>query len=201
VTKFGFLEIPVNRLLRDHPTAQQRLAAHLGKTARFSIAPLPDVSLTVIEIDGIPQVAVVASTGANDIPATAHFTLTPGLLLRLLAQDASAYRDVNSGGDAGFVADIFFLAKNLRPDIEEDLSHWIGDIAAHRVVQSGQRWRQWQAQTTQHFGEMFAEYATEEVPLLAPRLAVQQFIRDVDTLRDDLERLDKRVDRLASAKP
>ena len=192
MTKFGFLEIPVNRLLRDHPTAQQRLAAHLGKTARFSVEPLPGTSLTVVEIDGNLQVAAAA----DEIPPAASFALSPGLLLRLLAQDETAYADVDPSGDAGFAADIFFLVKNLRPDIEEDLSHWIGDIAAHRLVQGGHRWQQWQTQTAQHLGEMFAEYATEEALLLAPRLAVRQFIRDVDTLRDDLARLEKRVDRL-----
>ena len=43
---------------------------------------------------------------------------------------------------------------------------------------------------------MQAEYATEEAPILASRAKVAAFVEDVSRLRDDVERLAKRVDRL-----
>jgi ubiquinone biosynthesis protein UbiJ len=43
----------------------------------------------------------------------------------------------------------------------------------------------------------FAEYWTEERPLIAKTTHVKQFIAEVDALRDDVERLEKRVEKLA----
>ena len=54
--------------------------------------------------------------------------------LRLAARDETAFRDVQMTGDADFAAEIAFLAKNLKWDVEEDLSKVMGDAAAHRAV-------------------------------------------------------------------
>jgi ubiquinone biosynthesis protein UbiJ len=41
-----------------------------------------------------------------------------------------------------------------------------------------------------------AEYWTEEQPLIASRVKIEDFISGVARLRDDVERLEKRIDRL-----
>jgi ubiquinone biosynthesis protein UbiJ len=44
-----------------------------------------------------------------------------------------------------------------------------------------------------------AEYLTEERPLIAKPQQVSAFMQQVDTLRDDLARLEQRIDRLSVA--
>ena len=88
------------------------------------------------------------------------------------------------------------IARNLRWDIEEDLSRVFGDIAAHRVVETGRKLDNWGRQGAENIARSFAEYWTEERPLIACRAEVAQFARDVDALRDDLARVEKRVERL-----
>jgi ubiquinone biosynthesis protein UbiJ len=44
-----------------------------------------------------------------------------------------------------------------------------------------------------------AEYWTEESPLIASRVKVDSFVREVSELRDAVERLEKRVERAESA--
>ena len=75
-------------------------------------------------------------------------------------------------GDTDFAAAINHLARHLRWDVEEDLSRFFGDIAAHRMAETGRAFRRWGEQTAQHAGRSLAGYWTEEDPLIvsAPRI-------------------------------
>ena len=46
-----------------------------------------------------------------------------------------------------------------------------------------------------------AEYWTEESPVIATRVKVEDFVAAVSALRDDVARLEKRIDRLAVPAP
>jgi ubiquinone biosynthesis protein UbiJ len=137
------------------------------------------------------------ATAAADAMPDVIIHITPGLLLRMAARDDTAWREVKIEGDTGFAAAVNHLANNLRWDAEEDLSRIFGDIVAHRMVQTGRTLDQWRAQTTDNLIRSFAEYWTEEQPLIARALDVAQFNRDVDALRDDVARLEKRLETLS----
>ncbi|MCF8199792.1 MAG: hypothetical protein K9J42_13575, partial [Sulfuritalea sp.] len=89
-----------------------------------------------------------------------------------------------------------FVIRNLRWDAEEDLSKLVGDIAAHRIVEGGREFAAWQQQAAQNLAENFAEYFTEELPMIARQADVEEFSADIDRLRDDVARLEKRLQRL-----
>jgi ubiquinone biosynthesis protein UbiJ len=148
------------------------------------------LSLTVREDGGV----VRAAPGANP---DATVRLTPGLALRLSARDETAWREVEAAGDVEFVAVVSRVARNLRWDVEEDLSRVFGDIPAHRMAETGRGLRRWGGQALENTGRSFAEYWTEEQPLLARAHEVEQFNRAVDELRDAVARLEKRIDQAA----
>ncbi|MDP1717192.1 MAG: sterol-binding protein, partial [Burkholderiales bacterium] len=64
------------------------------------------------------------------------------------------------------------------------------------MVQTGRTLDQWRAQSTDNLIRSFAEYWTEEQPLIARAHEVAQFNRDVDALRDDVARAEKRLENL-----
>ncbi len=135
---------------------------------------------------------------AADAVADVTLRVTPGLMLRLMARDASAWNAVKVEGVEGtaeFAAAINHVARNLRWDVEEDLSRVFGDVAAHRIAETGRKLSHWGRQGTDNIARSFAEYWTEERPLIAGRADVEQFNRDVDALRDDVARLEKRVEK------
>jgi ubiquinone biosynthesis accessory factor UbiJ len=178
---------PINRLLRQNSWALQRLAPFAGKTLRVDSFPF-----TLLLGVGADGVAVAAPPGqAPDVTVR----LTPGILLRLAARDATVWNDIAVDGDAPFAAALSGIARNLRWDVEEDLSRMFGDIAAHRIVQTGRKLDLWARQGADNLARSFTEYWTEEQPLLARRADVDEFNRAVDTLRDDVARLEKRIDR------
>ena len=178
----------INHLLRGAGWARAELARHAGKTVRFEIVPLV-FSLTVLEG------GEVAPTAAGAAPAVT-LKLTPGLMLRFAARDETAWREVEVAGDTDFASAISHLARNLRWDFEEDLARVFGDVAAHRMAEAGRSFGRWGENTAEHFGRTFAEYWTEEQPLIAGRRDLEEFNRAVDQLRDDAARLEKRLDNL-----
>jgi ubiquinone biosynthesis protein UbiJ len=178
----------INHLLRQNSWAAPRLQPHAGKVVRVETFPVP-MLISVTEIGE-------AAAAAPDATADVSIRLTPGHLLRLAARDATVWNDIKAEGDAEFAAALNHIARNLRWDIEEDLSRVFGDIAAHRVVETGRKLDNWGRQGAENIARSFAEYWTEERPLIACRAEVAQFARDVDALRDDLARVEKRVERL-----
>jgi ubiquinone biosynthesis protein UbiJ len=119
-------------------------------------------------------------------------------MLRLAARDKTAWQDIEITGDTDFAAAIHHVAHNLRWDVEEDLSRVFGDIAAHRMVETGRTLNRWGGQALENTGRAFAEYWTEERPLIAGRRDLDEFNREVDALRDDAARLEKRIENLSN---
>ena len=182
---------PINRLLRQNSWAAQRLQPHAGKIVRAECFPLT----LLIGINDAGE-AIAASP---DIAADVTIRLTPGHMLRLAARDATVWNAIVVDGDPQLAAALNAIARNLRWDIEEDLSRVFGDIAAHRMVETGRKLDQWSRQGADNLARSFTEYWTEERPLIATRGDVEQFNREVDALRDDVARLEKRVDLLTAA--
>ena len=144
-----------------------------------------------------PQTAGFASNESAR-PCNAAFTLTPGVALRMLASDRNAWQDVQMSGDPELAREILFVAQNLRWDAEEDLSRVFGDIIAHRMVQTAGNFKHWQRQATDSIARSAAAYWTDEQPLIATRHGVECFVREVDALRDDVARFEKRLQHLMS---
>ena len=180
----------INHLLRGASWARDELRRFSGKTARFEVMPFA-LSLTVLES------GEVAPATAADAPAVT-IRLSPGLMLRLAARDETAWREVGIAGDTDFASAINHLVRNLRWDVEEDLSRAFGDIAAHRMAESGRTFRRWGEQALLNTGRSFAEYWTEERPLIASAHDLDDFNRAVDELRDDVARLEKRIEQQLS---
>jgi ubiquinone biosynthesis protein UbiJ len=138
------------------------------------------------------EVTAAVAGAARDV----EVRISPFLLPRLAAHEEAALREVEMTGDAELAHEISFLARHLSWDYEEDLSRAIGDIAAHRVAEAGRGFARWARQAGQRTSQSAAEYWTEENPLIASRVKVEGFVRDVSELRDAVERLEKRLELL-----
>jgi ubiquinone biosynthesis accessory factor UbiJ len=176
---------PLNHLLRSNAWARDALKPHAGKVARFQCPPL-DTRLTVLDSG---EVAPATAGAAADLT----LTLTPGLMLRVVAQDDTAWRDVLIEGDTAFAGAVHHLWRHLRWDAEADLSRVFGDIAAHRMAESARTLQRWGRMGADNLAHSVAEYWTEEQPLIAAKTDIARFITDVDQLRDDVARLEKRI--------
>lgn len=178
----------VNHLLGQAAWAREKLVPFAGHVARIELPPFEAAFL--IAADGClaaPSPEATPEVGIS-LPATAPLLALQG--------KATVMRAARIEGSAEFAEALGFVIRNLGWDSEEDLSRLFGDIAARRIVSGTRELAAWQRQAAQNFAENLAEYFTEEQPLIARRVAIAEFSAEIDRLRDDLSRLEKRVQRL-----
>ena len=181
---------PLNHLLRANSWARESLKPYAGKTVSVRCLPFA-ASLQIIDSGEVTP----ASAGTTP---DATLTVTPALLLRMATRDDTAWRDITVDGDTALAAAVNHLWRHLRWDVEEDLSRVFGDVAAHRMTGSAQAMAQWAKMSGENLMRSFTEYWTEERPAVAAANDLAGFAADVDRLRDDLARLEKRISKLAA---
>lgn len=107
--------------------------------------------------------------------------------------------DVHISGDAVIAHRFGQILSRVDIDWEEHLSHFVGDIPAHRLAQSSQEAHQWASRAGRIMEQDLGEYLQEEA-LFCPHLEeIREFNSGVDRIRDDVERLEVRVNRLMNA--
>jgi len=182
----------LNHLLRGQPWLRQRLLPFAGRTAALEVFPAK--LLVSVGADG--QLLPAAEESGADvvvrIPVPAALALTAG--------DERARSRIQMSGDPAFAAVLGGVLRELRWDVEEDLSRVVGDIAAHRIVAAGRALLDWQGRAARNLSQTFAEFLTEEKPVLAPRAELEDWVREVDLVREATERLEKRIAQLESSR-
>jgi ubiquinone biosynthesis protein UbiJ len=104
--------------------------------------------------------------------------------------------DVDLTGDAATAQRFQKLLEFAKPDIEEEMSRIIGDVAAHRLAQVARGIGDWARETRSTMGDNVREYLQEESRDVPTRYEVDRFSQRVGTLRDDVERVAARLSRL-----
>lgn len=186
------LSAAINHLLAREPWAREQLARHAGKVARF------DIGVASFRLCAAADGMVEAADGDSLQNVTIRIKLSD---LPLIAQNRErAFSYVQIEGDADFANTVSLLSQSLRWEAEDDLSKFVGDIAATRIV-DGARTAFDAARTTQKkFAENVAEYLLDEKPVLVRQQAIADFSSDVTRLRDDVERLSKRIEKLKESR-
>jgi ubiquinone biosynthesis protein UbiJ len=177
----------LNHALSQHPWAREHLAPFAGQSVLFRCPPFPDLAFGILESGLLGQAATAPALTVS---------LHPSALPLALARDDAALKQVDIEGSADLAETVQLLFRHLSWDVEEDLSRLFGDALAHRMAAGGKAFIGWQREAATRLGENFAEYWKEEQPLLARPADVTAFCRDVDALRDDVARLEKRLDLL-----
>ena len=178
----------VNHLLGSAEWARGSLAPHAGKIAVFDIFPVRVA--VAVDADGMLHPAEAG------VAPSVTIRLTPAIALKIMAEGGAAWRNAEVDGDTEFASALSRIAANIDWDFEEDLSRVFGDIAAHRLATAARAAAAWPKQATTSIATGLAEYLSEEKHLLVTPLRAGEFVRDVDELRDAVERLDKRIEHL-----
>jgi len=89
--------------------------------------------------------------------------------------------------------ELFALA---RPDFEEELSRWTGDVPARRMSQFARAAFSWLRGGARTAGQNIAEYLQEESRDLVNRAELEEFLLGVDQSREMADRIEIRLARL-----
>ena len=181
----------LNHMLAREPWARERLAPFAGRSARLQAVPF-SVQLG-IDADGNFTAEAGAPTVTIGVDAAA--------LPRVLLEPTAALRNVRLDGDAEFAQALGNVLQKLRPEPEEELARFVGDAAAVRIVALLRAALAGTRDAGSRLAVQAADYLVAENPMLVSRQQMAAFAADVARLRDDVERLAKRIDLRARRQP
>ena len=185
------LERTLNATLAMDPGSVQLLAKLEGRVIAMNIESidgsfylLPNRQGVSIEIDHDQNPDIIIEGGllayARSATASVRGLANPDRLLEI-------------SGDAELVAVMRDFLRSLQPDLEEQLSSLIGDIPARQAGNQIRSFAEWAEQVGQSIAVNTGEYLTEEKQLLVVRPRIDRFLIAVDQLRNDTERLARRL--------
>jgi len=181
--------LALNHLLEAEAWARDKLKPYAGQCAEFRSAPLPALRLDILDT-GLLRAA------AADAAPNLIVTIGPAALPAMLRGEDALLREIGIEGNADLAGTVQYLFRHLRWDIAEDLSKIFGDVIAERMVREGRRFAAWSLDAADKLAQNISEYLIEEQPLLARPAEVRRFLTEADQLRDDLARLEKRIETL-----
>ncbi len=156
-----------------------------------------------LQVNGLPRPVTVAINNSQltlqfSDASNAQATISGSPLgLLSLARQTQAKNLGDSGvsisGDAEVAQGFSELLKAAKPDLEEELSRLVGDVAAHQLGVTAKHLLDFGKRATHTFAQNVGEYLTEESRDVPHRFEVDDFARQVDTLRDDVERAAARL--------
>lgn len=198
---------PFNVLLGPINAAMNR---NVEQSARATtIAQQLDGRALALEFAGTPVTLLFRVTEgriaiglrADGDAADATLTGSPLSLLSMVGPDAEErFRgsSITIAGDAEVAQKFRDLLQQAQPDLEEELSRVVGDVAAHQVASFARGFLDWGRKAADSFSANVAEYLQEEGRDVPARVEVEEFLESVDQLREATDRLEARLARVES---
>jgi len=184
------LEEMLNRRIAGSSRARAMLDGLAGRSMELRFAATP------LRVRMASASGALTLRPAGEESADAVIEGTPLSFLRLATGDAA--KSIRAGGmdvrgDAEIAEGFRRLLEAAQPDVEEELSRFTGDVAAHYLAGFARDAASFGKRVGDTFARNAAEYLTEESRDLPVRLEVEEFLEDVDRIREAVDRLDARV--------
>lgn len=179
----------LNRGLPRSPRARQLCAELSGKSVAIVIR---DIARFRVASNGLQLIVT-----RDETPADATITGGPLSLLALSGESGQVVLqrgDVTVSGETETAQAFRELAQLLRPDLEEELSLLVGDVAAHQLGRLARLTAGWGRRAADTTLKNLSEYLGHERADLVPRNEGEQFLRGVDQVREGVDRLQARLD-------
>jgi ubiquinone biosynthesis protein UbiJ len=123
-----------------------------------------------------------------------------GMALAEHREDAVFEGALSIDGDNRVAQTLGDVLRGLDIDWEEQLAKLLGDTPAHWLMNRARAAARWATRSRGVARDDLREYLQEEAAVLPARHELAAFFAAVDTLRDDVERLVARVERLERAR-
>lgn len=190
----ALLEATLNRYLHLDPDTPARLAALHGQVIALEIA---GSDLRLIFIPGPAHLQVLGRWEGEPDCLLRGTPLALARLGRGTEGEQALFRGaVTLEGDTETAQRFGALWSRLDIDWEEQLSRLTGDPIAHQAGRLARGLDRWAGGAADTFRANLQEYLQEELRLLPTPAEVGDFAGEVEDLRDAVERLAARLDRL-----
>jgi ubiquinone biosynthesis protein UbiJ len=188
----------INRVLRYDPDTLARLAEIESRRVRLSLAMSAGEP---VEFDVLPTrqgMQLLPPGDAQPDVSISGSTLTFARLA-VAGGEPRASGELTIRGDIELGNRFRAILERIDIDWEEPIAQVTGDIAAHQIGRAARAAAAQAREAGRTLLMDFSEYLREESRLAAGRGHVEGFLAAVDRLRDDAERLEKRLARIEEA--
>lgn len=187
----GALNRTFRQLLALDLRARERLRPMEGRVLGVRLEG-PDVAFRLM----VAERRLEALPGLGD-DAGATVSATPGAFLAAAASGGKiSVGQFAISGDADTARRFQEFFSALEPDWEEALTRVFGDVIGFQAARALRGGLDWLRQAGRSLAENVSEYLREESRQLLTRPELEEFLDQVDELRDDVARLKARTDRL-----
>lgn len=183
----------LNRNIRESTPARESCEQLSGTIVAIRVRDTALAAYFVVSDDALD---VVASTDEEPDVIICGSLIT---LARMAGESGeAAVRDgsLDLTGDVDLANQFQQLLSFAKPDLEEELSGVVGDVAAHRLGEFARGLGRWGRDARSTMGANIREYLQEESRDAPSRYEVERFSNNVNTLRDDVDRIEARLNRL-----
>ena len=183
-----------NRVLDGETWAQERLAAHAGRTFMIAVGPLA----TAMRIDASGHVATVPLGGE---PADVALRISALALPAFLVNPTRWDELITVSGDPALAQTLRDVAQTMPWFVERIFAQVLGPVVGQRVADAGRQLLGFPGQAAGRLGESMASYARDEAALAAHARAFREFKEGSDALAERVETLAAGIDALAARLP
>lgn len=184
------IEIAFNRYLAMDPDAARRLDGMAGRCVAIELTGL-ELTLYLLFTNGSVRVLDQLDSEADTV-----LRGSPLDLIRLSREGVAGAGAVEIRGDVDLARRFETMLGEVDIDWEEQLSKVTGDVVAHHVGRAVRGFLGWGESAGRSLERNVSEYLREESRLNPRRDEMDEFVRGVDEARNDVERLEARIDRL-----
>ncbi|HEY3521898.1 MAG TPA: SCP2 sterol-binding domain-containing protein [Rhodanobacteraceae bacterium] len=188
------LERAFNRALKLDPESRGALGKLEGRRIGVHLRG-PEIAFDIVVEDGGLRVRPPQSGESPESKADLRVAATPGALLGIALSRGgeTSPGKVEIAGDAELARRVEKLAREFAPDFEPALAGTFGEVIGVAIARALREATQWVRQSAQHAAQDSADWLRDEARLVVPRGELDDFLDEVDALRERTERLNARV--------
>lgn len=192
----GAVEIAVNRVVKDHPEAAEKLADLNGRSLQLDIRNA-GIGMRMYVANGAIEVSLPPQPATQNNRPDARIEAGVGDLMRMAAGQSDAVSmiasDLRIEGNTDVAQQFQKLLQEAPLDWEGQLAKVVGDVPAYEIGKLGKRLFGLAQHAAKSFFADGSEYLRDESQDLAWPQEIQAFRDSVETLRDDTARLEARL--------
>ena len=186
------LENYVNKILSKDEHTLHKLKKINNKVIVFKFLN------TKIKLYVIPVINGLSISMTSKRKADVLINTTPSNFIKMLL--SSRYNvsgtpvDMQVEGDISIAHDFEKIMRGLEIDIEDPMSNLLGDTLSYQIVRFTRRIGEVSLKSSEIMIKNLSEYLKFEVEMLPDELLIDEFLKEVDSIRNDVERVSQRID-------